>query len=341
MPIATHCSTHPQHAAVGACGTCGRPFCSACRVEDLAEERAYCSAACREAAGARGLHPGRPADELIEALREPIRHGWRLWARSAGPLTLHVALPVGLAYGLIHHFAGREGLHLVGALASTALGAAGSGVVLSRRHTGAAGGSPWPHVAARLVPWLGAWLVYFLAVAVGGLLILPGLLAGLRLFWADEFALVHGMGPVAALRESVHLTRGLAGRIFVFQLLVAVAENALFFFALVALAVAGALLPVAELPGVVAGFVLAFLGVHAYASVHAPEVVYFYGLRALRAKLPDDARVNDWLANARPVEAPSDAHCPSCGTGWSPADYRTDVPVIYCSACKAPLERPV
>jgi hypothetical protein len=198
------CTTHPDQYALGACATCGRPLCAACRVENLAEERAYCSPACLAAASARSLHPGRTAPELADALRSPIRSGWRLWLRSAG---------------------------------------------LSRAHTGAAGGSPWPHVAPRLLPWAATWLVYGVVVGVGSLLILPGMLAAIRLFWADEFALVHGVGPRAALRESLRLTRGLAGRIFGFQFLL-------------------------------------------------------------------------------------------CGTWWSPSDYRTDVAVIYCSACKEALQRP-
>jgi hypothetical protein len=345
--MATHCSTHSQQTAVGACGTCGRPFCTTCRVEDLAEERTYCSAACRDAAGARLVHPGRPASELVEAMRRPVRSGWRLWLRSAGPLTLHVALPIGLAYGSLRAALGVDakadltsGRDLLVALAWLALGMAATGVVLSRAHTGAAGGSPWPHVAKRILPWAGTWLVYAIAVGFGGLLILPGMLAGIRLFWADEFALVHGMSPRAALSESLRLTRGLVGRIFGFQFLLGLVGNLVLLAGMVACGGLLSLLPDGSPGHFAAGLVLAFFGVHAYATMHAPEIVYFYGLRALRSGLPDEALSRgDWVARTL-SGARREERCPSCGTAWNPADHRTDALTIHCSACKEPLQRP-
>ena len=302
------CTTHPDRHALGACATCGRPFCAACRVEDLAEERAYCSPACLGAASARSLHPGRPAPELVEALRSPIRSGWRLWLRNAGPLTFRVALPVGLAYGLLGAALGvaatdepASGRLWDGALPAAALAVAATGVLLSRAHTGAAGVSPWPHVAPRLLPWAATWLVYGLMVGVGSLLILPGMWAALRLFWADEFALVHGVGPRAALRESLRLTRGLVSRIFGFQLLLGLAANVLFFAGMIACGGVLSLLPASGIGRVATGLVLALFGVHVYASMHAPEVVYFYGLRALRSGLPDEALAGDWVRRSLPA----------------------------------------
>ena len=84
--------------------------------------------------------------------------------------------------------------------------------------------------------------------------------------------------------------------------------------------------------------------VNAYASLHAPEVVYFYGLRSLRSQLPADALEGDWVARGlrgvREPQSPELPACPSCGALWNPEDYRKDAEHIYCSTCKAELERP-
>jgi len=352
--MASLCSVHPDQASVGACPTCGRPFCARCRVEDLARDRAYCSASCRDTASAIAPGAGRPASELVADLRKPIRAGWWLWLRSAGPLTLHVALPIGIAYSALRYAtlgaepvddAASSPWHVAGAVGLAALAAAGTAVTLSRAHTGAPGGTPWPHVLARLLPWSAVWLFYLVVVGLGSLLILPGLLLGIRLFWADEFALVHGMGPVAAVRESLRLTRGLVSRIFGFQFFLGFAENLVLFGLLFGFVGSGGLVSLLP-PGGAATFVLGTLSTiiltHAYASAHAPEIVYFYGLRALAAELPEEARVGDWVARglAQASAGPGAERCRACGEYWNPADYRADATAIYCTRCKSPLQRP-
>jgi len=69
-----------------------------------------------------------------------------------------------------------------------------------------------------------AYLIIGLLI-VGVLLIVPGIYCALRFFWADEFALIHGCGPVKALRESWHLTRGKVWDIFSFQFLLSIANT--------------------------------------------------------------------------------------------------------------------
>lgn len=348
------CSLHADQASVGACPTCSRPFCARCRVEDLARDRTYCSTACRDVAGAVAPGASRPASELVQDLRTPIRAGWRLWLRSAGPLTLQVALPVGVTYSALRYVTlGAEPVgdassaaHDAGAVALAALAAAASAVMLSRAHTGAPGGLPWTHVLARLLPWAAVWVFYLAAVFVGSLLlIVPGIIAGIRLFWADEFALVHGMGPVAAVKESLQLTRGQSSRIFSFQFLLGFAEYAVLLPLFVGFVAVGGLLSVLP-PGGIATFAFGTLSsillTHAYASAHAPEIVYFYGLRALRAGLSEEERAGDWVTRGlhEAEGAAGKQRCRACGAFWDPADYRADVATIYCSRCKEPLQRP-
>ena len=55
---------------------------------------------------------------------------------------------------------------------------------------------------------------------------------------------------------------------------------------------------------------------HFYASIHAPEIVYFYGLRAIRQTLPTDDPKGDWVARGlkKHVLADQDADQPQCSS---------------------------
>jgi hypothetical protein len=93
-----------------------------------------------------------------------------------------------------------------------------SNVLLSGGLTGDAIGSPYARALRRFVPWLAAWVVVFVASTLGLLaVIIPGVIIGIRLFWADEFALIHGSSPIQAARDSWGFTRGRAFDLFVFQ----------------------------------------------------------------------------------------------------------------------------
>jgi hypothetical protein len=223
--------------------------------------------------------------------------------------------------------------------------------MLSCAHTGIPRGSPWAQVASRFLPWTITWILFSAGLFLGTLLlIIPGIIAGIRLFWADEFALVHGHGPISALRESMELTRGLTGSVFKFQMVLGVLGFAAYLVLIPLVlefigvdAVAGAL-PSGLLTTVMFTTFLSVLGVNAYASLHAPEIVYFYGLRALRAEMPAEEIQGNWVSRGLRGIYGSESRelqsCPSCGSAWDPADYREDVDVIYCSFCKAQLTRP-
>jgi hypothetical protein len=280
-------------------------------VEDIAAELIFCSSACLESDRSKLDRSQAPDHQLIECLRRPIRSGWSLWLRNAGPLSLKVGLPLGVAYSLLRFAALGPGVgqgeqfsgpHELGMLFCCSLGAAAVAVTLSQAHTGSPVSNPWRSALARYLPWVGTWLVFAVAVLLGSLLlIVPGIIAGIRLFWADEFALIHRLGPIAALRESHRLTRGLTGRIFGFQFVLGLAQYLALIPLVFGFLAVGLILDALE-PGLpstlVMGTFLSTLLVNFYASIHAPEVVYFYGLRALRAQIPEEAVQGDWVARA-------------------------------------------
>ena len=276
-----------------------------------------------------------------------------------GPITGWVTLPVGLCVGLIIVATGQsedrasEGStplflsDLLLLLICTAAFAAVA-VLLSRAHTEMAGGNPWPHVVSRFVPWLAALCLSAVAAFLGFLLlIVPGIVIGARLFWADEFALIHRQGPVTSVRQSLELTRGLAGRVFSFQFVLGFAGYAVWIPILIAFFAGAAALEQLEsnpLRTLLSSVGMTTLGLHGYAALHAPEVAYFYGLRALRAKTPEEDRTGDWVGRALRGEPGLDAEdselCPSCGATWKPSEYRRDADAIFCSYCKAELTWP-
>jgi hypothetical protein len=330
-------------------------------VEDISTEVAFCSNACRETQQRRPDLGGRSNPELIEGLEAPIRTGWQLCTRVAGSLVQWVGVPVGLGYSVFEYATDRlladpeSGASLAasfGFLLAVAAAAPATAVVLSRAHAADERGNPWPHVGPRYLPWLLTMLLFLAATILGTLAFLvPGIILGIRLFWADEFALVHGHGPVSALRESLHLTRGLTGRVFGFQFALGFAEYLVLipmFVGLVAVEAMTDALALGLATNVVASVLLSCLFVITYASAHAAEVVYFYGLRALRAELPADEIHGDWVDRGLRVyrdslqrgAAPSvEQACPLCGTRWNPADYRADAEPIFCSICRTELTR--
>lgn len=305
------CATHASQHAVGRCPICARPFCAACAFEDVPAELSFCSEACRQSGARPVVSTGRSPDLLIADLARPIRAGWGLWFRQAGALSLEIGLPLGVAYGVLAAMLGSGGdvekpdstivSAGVGSVALALLGMSAVALRLSRAHAGLPARSPWPEAAARFVPWLVTWVLFIACVLVGTLLLfVPGMIANVRLFWADEFALVHGHGPLAALRKSADLTRGLGWRVFAFQLLLGFAEYVVLIPILLGFVAVGMVeqaLPANLVSTVATSVLTAVLLVNAYASLHAPEVVYFYGLRALRASLPAEALEGDWVAS--------------------------------------------
>ena len=169
-------------------------------------------------------------------------------------------------------------------LVGLAFGIALVQVVLSQRHTGLVKGNPYMWTLQRFVPWVLVEVNVFVITMLGTIaLILPGMYLGLRLFWADEFALVHRAGPLQALKDSWRLTEGEAGPIFKFQFiagwaayLVLIVGGLLFIFFQYTLE----LVDFPSFSGPVEqslAYALIFVG---YGAVHAPEIVHFYGMRA-------------------------------------------------------------
>jgi hypothetical protein len=290
------CFQHPSVNAVGICDRCHRPFCGECRTDSV-QDRQYCSRICRDATG---LSPGESTatvEELLRGRDRPFQTGWGLWLRASAAIVGYTA-PVTLGMALLENLrrdAAEDAFGRVLALPPLAIaawlvlgtfGAALTAVVLSRLHRRAGGESVYLHTLQRYLSWSAAWLLATLASVVGTiLLIVPGVIAGIRFFWADEFALTHGDSPVAALRRSWEFTRGRFGRVFGFQwlaglasyvtLLVILLVNTLFNAGVAASGVPGG--PFVDVFVSTVGYALVFV---TYGGLHANELVYFYGLRA-------------------------------------------------------------
>ena len=295
------CVRHAGVAAVGTCPSCHGGFCAGCRVEEVARELAYCSIACRER-GPAGVEPPRAAlvsdADLVAGYRHPVRVGLALWARCFPTILRHL-VPLAivmsvLILGIESIGAGAEeppdvnpelflGLLALAAIVG-AFSMALTAVLLSHAHTGRVEGSPVAHAVRRFLPWVMVWVLFFSLSLIGTLaLIIPGIIVGIRLFWADEFALVEGVGPFAALRESWRVTAGYAGPIFALQFILGLLSYLVLLPAILLVGAAEAF-GVSPLGHAAFVFLATFVVLLCYASLHAPEVVYFYGLRAHRAQ---------------------------------------------------------
>ena len=171
-------------------------------------------------------------------------------------------------------------------------------VILSQRYTRLVQGNPYTWTLRRFVPWVLTWIICFAAIVLGTLaLLIPGIILGLRLFWADEFALIHRAGPIQALKESWKLTSGNIGSLFVFQFLAGLAAYVVlipmgilvlaFMVLVLLLGSPEYLLPLEN----ALIYLMIFVG---YGGLHGPEIVYFYGMRAEQSRsLVRSAKVLD------------------------------------------------
>ena len=310
------CAKHPGQPAAERCDHCGAPFCGDCRVEDTAAEEVFCSEPCRE------KRTKARKSVLLEGFDQPIRTGWRLFARSSvavwlytAPLAIAIVIVTALLSDLMPGAESGQstvayGARVVVFLLALAFGIALTQVVLSRQYSGLVQGNPYVWTLRRFVPWVLTWIICLAAIFLGTLaLVLPGIYVGLRLFWADEFALIHRKGPVQALKESWELTRGHAGSIFLFQFLAGLVASVLALAALFLAYLAPLMLYVwgfsevlKEGSGILQNVAAAFLAEHSYflrtlpptffwllffvgyGALHAPQIVYLYGMRAERAR---------------------------------------------------------
>ena len=207
VETAALCAKHPELEAIALCDHCGKPLCSRCRVEDVAAEEVFCSHSCRDTHAATGTEKTLSEVELIEGLHHPILEGWKLWGRSMATLAIRcapLAVLMGLTVGSLPQpsedlseptsslFCGAAILSLGVFL----FGIAYTQVLLSQWYSGHVQGNAFLWTAARFVPWLVALTMYGAAVVIGFLLLfIPGIWLGIRLFWVDEFVLVHRAGP--------------------------------------------------------------------------------------------------------------------------------------------------
>ncbi len=331
---------------------CGRPLCPDCVVEDVAADRVVCSQRCRQVVSEVGAWAPRLTDaDLLCALEHPIVEGRRLWVRSLQAVVNQVAIPVALAAVAMavlsswwtSRWAPDSVMVAMPVLVLAAIAFAAVGVVLSREYAGLGTTGSLAWVAGRLVPWALTWAIVAVAVLAGYLLfILPGIYVALRLFWADEFALMHRTGPIASVVASWRLTRGSAGAIVRFQFILSYAQLVVWLPAFAVAAVGVNLVRLASPPEVLGAAIQAGFGALlvtvAYAFTHACEIVYFYGLRAeASGVLPEPAVWDPEAADNPAFNLEGRPLCPSCGTAYDPREYRDDLERGRCVACKGEL----
>jgi hypothetical protein len=294
------CANHPEQSAVARCDQCGKPFCGDCRVEDVAADEVYCSDSCHIGRANAKFGAKLTSERVfLEDSVHPIRSGWRLWARSLGPICMNSAMLatlIGLAAWALGPAApsgasNESDYSLSAAAVLLTVGAIGMAlmqVLMSQRYTGLVKGDRYIWTLRSFLRWL-ATSALTLVISYAGLLVLiiPGIYVGLRLFWADEFALIHGVNPIRALKESWRLTSDSAGAIFAFQFLVGLALYVVFLAGLAVVTAGRTLIEAlagAPLPDALSLAVVAFVFFVGYAAAHAPEVVRFYGMRAEQAR---------------------------------------------------------
>lgn len=233
----------------------------------------------------------------VAAKGRAIRTGWGLWFRAL-PATARDLLPVaaiaslalcasGLSGAMHGTASGVSAAWLVGVL-SVALvyGIALVGAILSEVYTGSIQSNPYLWTARRLVCWAVTWWLYVVIMYAGFiLLVIPGLILGVRLFWADEYTLIHGSNPFRALKESWSLTKGQGWNTYGFQFLLGFVEWVVLLPTVLAAFLVFAVVQFSGLEHLfivrfIEGTVLILLVFIAYGSFHAPEIVYFYGLEA-------------------------------------------------------------
>ena len=296
LVIDATCRRHLGVAAVGNCAHCGKPFCTECRFESITTESDYCSADCRDVALQTSLNASTSEEALLAGYQAPIRTGAGTWVQAFGSLNVTI-LPLSVLAALLAAIpgwslptgSGPAGKHVLALIVLAVFGAASVSIVLSGAHTGQSHGPALLQAAKRFVPWLLTWLLMLGMTIVGYvLLIVPGIYWNMRVFWADEFALVHRTSPFQALDESWKISRDQAGKTFALEFVlgfVLVALLSAFGFTLVTLyAAAEPAIPFAQ----IGNSIFFGMGLHLflliYAFVHAIHVSLFYALRQMASR---------------------------------------------------------
>lgn len=297
------CPIHPDRYGVAVCDHCGEAMCGACRIGAMAAREDYCSEECAVAG------EGETSERLLRGLEAPFDSGLQLWWRSLKPLAAAlapvaaaIALAIWVAEGGVSPGPDRDP-SMVGflALGLFMYGIALTGTVMSQQHTDLIHGNPHLWALARFGPWFLTWVLVLGAVTFGYfLLIIPGVIAALRLFWADEFSLAHRLPPWSALVESWNLTKGESGPILRFQVFVAVIGWVVVVAGMAVVFVTSRVVPGdGRLETSLRLFVLAMAFFLGYAVLHGMEVSKFYGMRADARRR---AREASWLEGQEPED---------------------------------------
>lgn len=293
------CSNHPGRDASNRCDHCAKPVCKTCVVKDIGMEQDLCSTQCMK--NARAAHPYgsriKSNLELSWGLDSPFFQGWADWGRSCLQIAIRTAPVALLAAFFILTFLEmtetglpeeEESAYLpnwVWAVVAVlgAYGFALTAVLFSQRYTRRIQGDVYLLALKRLIPWLATLAIATAASFVGFmLLVLPGIYIAIRLFWADEFALAFGYGPIRALSASWKLTEHDFGSVFWFQLRAGWATYPVLLLVFGAFVVIGLAVGfLAEALSISLSLVLVTLMVavifQAYGLLHGPELARFYG----------------------------------------------------------------
>ena len=292
------CAAHPGTASTGRCDNCQKAYCGQCSVEDIADDKKYCSSVClnasRRALGGASLSDD---DALFAGYAAPYRTGFRLWARSFKALTVSL-LPLSLivVLGVVAYQMSSGGLidvsgiHLAIIVSAVLLfGVAVCGVVLSRVHTGQAVEDIYLTTIRRFIPWAVSWVLVMSLTILGYIaLFVPGIYLNMRLIWADEFALVHGANPFKAMDHSWQISTNHVSQIFGFEFVVGFFAT-IFLIPGIAFLVAATTVE-ADTPLYMAGVagISVYLLLLGYGAMHACQVAYLYGLRSNHARTSID-----------------------------------------------------
>ena len=285
------CNRHSDRAASGRCDQCGKPFCHDCVIEHVGAEEEFCSTDCRDQR--IGTRPGESVatpEQLLAASDRAFINGWKLWARSlptlcrSGLLFVFGAQLVIWVADQLTDPSAEPSMREYWSLLIAGFGMALAQVILTQKHTGLIQGSPLAWTTHRFVSWMLTNAMVLGLSFIGSIaLILPGVYAGLRLFWADEFAMAHRDNPLQALQASWRLTEGEVGSVFRFQFLVGLSLYLLVIPTMIIVWIVETKFEGLHVPAYLEWFTtpavlfVFFLG---YAALHGPEVIRFYGMRA-------------------------------------------------------------
>jgi hypothetical protein len=309
-------------------------------------------------------------EDCLDGLEFPFATGWALWRKALPVLLPHAAIPAALVAAFVSpiasHWADPDAqaawwevvlvLLIVEAIVIV------TAAIISTAHTSDDPKTAPSLAARRFVPWATTLLMVGFLVLAGYLLfIIPGIYIAIRLFWADEFSLIHNQSPVASIRSSWRLTQGAVADVFGFQIKLGFVQLAAWLPAIIVITVVINLLDASGIGATshtsIGLGVTAFAFTLAYAFSHACGVVFFYGLRAdyelfIEEQMNEDQPApqplfEDHLPGAMSTEQrqpgeqissdPNRPRCPSCGRHYDPADYRPDALTARCSYCNAEL----